>query len=274
MTLRIGVVGVGRAGSARLRALRQLDGAEAAPSTDLDALLDDPLVDGVVICTPNAFHAPSVRRVLDSGRHVAVEYPVAYDPDEARALFELARTHDRILHVEHIELLSSSQADLRRRASGLGRPLGGTVSFRGGVGGWILNRTLAGTPALLAIARLHRLTDLFGDADVTDADLEDRGPGGYRLRVELEFQTGGEATLVEERAPEFERATLWRIRCEGGVLEDPAPRPPGALFLEDTRCFVDRIRGSLGPYVSDTRVVHVLELVRAIERSLGSAEPE
>ncbi len=274
MTLRIGVVGVGRAGSARLRALRELDGVEAAPSTGLEALLDDPLVDGVVICTPNAFHASSVRRVLDSGRHVAVEYPVAYDPDEARALFERARTHGRILHVEHIELLSSSQADLRRRASDLGRPCGGTVSFRGGAGGWILNRTLAGSPALLAVARLHRLTDLFGAAEVTDADLEDRGAGGYRLRVELEFQTGGEATLVEERAPELERATLWRIRCEGGVLEGPAPQPPGALFLEDTRCFVARIRGSLGPYVSDTRVVHVLELVRAIERSLGSAEAE
>ncbi len=58
------------------------------------------------------------------------------------------------------------------------------------------------------------------------------------------------------------------------MLEDPTPRPPGALFLEDTRCFVDRIRGTLGAYVSDTRVVHVLELVRAIERSLGSAEAE
>jgi hypothetical protein len=48
----------------------------------------------------------------------------------------------------------------------------------------------------------------------------------------------------------------------------PPAEPPGALFAQDLDCFLDRIERGAPPYVSDARVLHVLDLVGAIERRL------
>jgi biliverdin reductase len=220
-----------------------------------------------MLCTPNTLHADGARRALGAGKHVVVEYPLASNPDDARALFALAEEKGRLLHVEHIELLSPSQAAQRGVAADLGRPREGTLSFRGTAEGWILDERFAGPPPLLAVARLHRLVDLFGEARVEDAALDDRR-AGYRLRVDLGFREGGTVTLVEERAPNLERETRWEIWCDRGVLGDPPSAPPGPLFARDTEHFMARIREGAPPYVADDRVLHVLDLVREIEASL------
>ena len=270
--MRVAVVGLGRAGRARVRAIESLPGVELVARVvregepTLEEVLADPAVDALVVSTPNGLHAGMVRRALDAGKHVAVEYPVATDPDEARALFARARERNRILHVEHIELLSQSQDVQRRRTAGLGRPVGGTLAFRGAAEGWLLDPARAGTPAVLSLARLHRLVDLFGEASVTSARLEGDLPR-YRLSVELAFAAGGSAGLVEERGPGEGRRTHWDIQCEHGTLDNP-PRTPsgGSLFLRDTEHFVRRVRAGVAPYVTEVRVVQVLELVRASER--------
>jgi biliverdin reductase len=231
-------------------------------------VLGDPSIDAVAVCTPNLLHAAAARRALEAEKHVAVEYPLARSAEEARELFDLARRRRRVLHVEHIELLSPSQDEQRRRASELGRLVSGTVSFRAGGQGWILDPALAGSPGLRALARLHRLVDLFGEARVRSATLEDRGRRGYRLEVTLEFPAGGTATLVEERAPGLSRSLEWDLLCEKGRLEDPPPLSAGPLFLRDLEHFVRRIREDATPYVPEDRVLHGLDLVESIERLL------
>lgn len=231
----------------------------------LDAVLADPDVDALLVCTPNLTHPELASAALAAGKHVLVEFPLAPGPDGARALFALARDAERVLHVEHIELLSPSQQAQRARVATLGRPRGGALEFRGASGGWIAEPALAGSPALCALARLHRLVDLFGEARVRAASLEGR-PGGYRLRAEFAFADGGGAELVEERGPSLERATRWAIVCEGGVLDDPPPEPRAGLFRADLDVFVARVLDGAPSYVGEDRVLHVLELVREIER--------
>jgi biliverdin reductase len=230
------------------------------------AVLADPAVAGVILCTPNLLHESQARDALDARKHVLVEFPVASGPLEFRALLERAHESNRVLHEEHIELLSPSQVWLRERARSLGRPRGGTLEFTGAAEGWLADPELAGTPALCALARLHRLVDLFGEAEVRSAELA-RG-AGYRLEVELGFAAGGVARLVETRAPGGVRGTRWRVECEHGPLADPPAERPAELFARDLACFVARVSEHAEPYVSDARCLHVLELVAAIERRL------
>ena len=56
----------------------------------LDDLLDDPSVDVVHVTSPNDLHLPQARAVLEAGRHVVCEKPLAMSAAESRELVELA----------------------------------------------------------------------------------------------------------------------------------------------------------------------------------------
>ena len=275
LALGVAVVGFGRAGAARVRALEASSRAKLAAvvsrsrpmAVSLEAALADPEVAAVIVCTPNLLHAATTRAALAAGKHVAVEFPLAASAAEARDLLADAAARGRVLHEEHIELLSPSQLALRARARELGPLRSGTVTFSGDSTGWIAEPALAGSAALGALARLHRLVDLFGEAEVRAARLESAG-ARRRLEVELGFVSGGVASLVEERGPGAPRATEWALECERGPLTTPPPESPGALFARDLESFLDRILRGAASYVSDARVLHVLELVGAIERRL------
>ncbi len=64
----------------------QAEKAEA----DYHKILDDPAVDAVHVCTPNALHFPIVRDALNAGKNVICEKPLATSVEEARKLVELA----------------------------------------------------------------------------------------------------------------------------------------------------------------------------------------
>ncbi len=275
--LTVAVIGPGRAGSARVRALEEHRDTQLAAvvprrpeagQPTLESLLASPSLDAVMLCTPNLLHRQAAEAALEAGKHVAVEYPLASCAVDARALFELARARQRVLHVAHIELLSPGQARLRELARPLGRPRGGSLRFRGSSDGWIGDASLAGSPALRALARLHRLVDLFGRARVEAARLEAAPDGGYRLEVELRFGAGGGMLLIEERGYGLPRETSWDIRCERGSLQSPATAPPAGLFARDLDCFVTRVHSGARGYVSDERILNVLSLVDEIDRLL------
>ncbi|MBA2253940.1 MAG: Gfo/Idh/MocA family oxidoreductase [Chloroflexi bacterium] len=64
-------------------------------TTDTAVLLADPAIDVVHICTPNRTHVALATAVLQAGKHVVVEKPLALDLAEARSLVALARRVDR-----------------------------------------------------------------------------------------------------------------------------------------------------------------------------------
>lgn len=93
---RIGAEVVGLLGSSPDRA-RPLVDRLGIPRVydDLDDLLADPRVQAVHVAAPNAAHFEQVRRVLESGRHVVCEKPLATTAAETRALRDLARSRPR-----------------------------------------------------------------------------------------------------------------------------------------------------------------------------------
>ena len=273
------MIGTGRAGWARLSAIEASSGLELAAKLSresartLNELLADATLDAVVICTPNQLHHAQVESSLRAGKHVCVEFPLTSGPEPARQLFELARQRGRVLHVEHIELLSSSQLSQRERVADLGRPTGGALEFTAARSGWIGDASLAGSIPLRALARLHRLVDLFGPGRVAGASLEapEGESGDYRLSLSLEFDAGGNTTLVERRGAGLARATRWHVSCERGVLSDPEAAPAAGLFAADLAVFEARIRGTGEAYVSEARVIEVLELVAQAEALLAAS---
>jgi predicted dehydrogenase len=66
---------------------------------DIDAFLDDPLLDAVLIATPTASHFEPAMKCLARGKHVMVEKPMSLNATEALQLVEQAERCGRVLSV-------------------------------------------------------------------------------------------------------------------------------------------------------------------------------
>ncbi|HEX6331621.1 MAG TPA: Gfo/Idh/MocA family oxidoreductase [Actinomycetota bacterium] len=119
--IKAGVVGVGFVGVAHVEALRRLgvDVAGVVGSSperaaakaeranlprvyeNVEALLADPDVDVVHVATPNHLHAEQVRAVLEAGKHVLCEKPLALSPGETADLLRRAEASGLVHAVCH-----------------------------------------------------------------------------------------------------------------------------------------------------------------------------
>jgi predicted dehydrogenase len=68
----------------------------------LDALLADPDVDLIDVCTPTDRHPETALAALKAGKHVLVEKPIALRPEDADAMVAAARQAGRLLMVAHV----------------------------------------------------------------------------------------------------------------------------------------------------------------------------
>jgi predicted dehydrogenase len=88
------VVALAGSDAARTRARATALGVPRA-TTDVQELIDDPSIDVVHVCTPNRTHVELATAVLEAGKHLVLEKPVALDSDSARGLVDLARNQAR-----------------------------------------------------------------------------------------------------------------------------------------------------------------------------------
>jgi predicted dehydrogenase len=121
--VRVGVVGLGYWGPNLARNFDRLPGAElrwicdasdearerwapqfpgARAETAMDALLEDPELDAVVVATHVPSHAHLAQRVLAAGKHCFVEKPLAQSAAEAEEVVAAAQGADRVLMVGHL----------------------------------------------------------------------------------------------------------------------------------------------------------------------------
>ena len=66
---------------------------------DLRRVFDDKDIDGVIIATPNHWHALATVWALQAGKHVYVEKPAAHTVAEGRRMVEAARRYNKIVQV-------------------------------------------------------------------------------------------------------------------------------------------------------------------------------
>lgn len=134
LTLRAGIIGMGFIGEVHARAIRanghnlrsvsavnieiaragaQKVGAEFAVTTD--AMLSDPEIDVIHICTPNIFHAELAARALENGKHVICEKPLAVSVEDAMHLTQLAREKNLVATVPFIYRYYPTVLEVRAR---------------------------------------------------------------------------------------------------------------------------------------------------------------
>jgi predicted dehydrogenase len=70
-------------------------------TTELDEVLKNSEVEGVVLATPISTHGNLGRTILRAGKHLFVEKPLAESVESARALIKTAEENDRVLMVGH-----------------------------------------------------------------------------------------------------------------------------------------------------------------------------
>jgi len=159
LTYRAGIVGAGFMGSVHARAIRNVGGEvtgvvgsrpergrEAAaalgttPFDDLDALLADPAIEVVHLCTPNHLHAAAAQAVIASGRHVVCEKPLATSLADATALADAADAAGVVATIPYVYRFHPMVRDARERiaAGELGRL---TVAHGGYFQDWLARPT-------------------------------------------------------------------------------------------------------------------------------------
>jgi biliverdin reductase len=278
--LGIAVVGLGRAGAARVRAARASSSFELraivsrrpeAATASFEQVLADPAIAAVAICTENATHAELASRALEARKHVLVEYPLALRLADYEALYALAAARGRVLHEEHIELLTASQRAWRERLATVAPPVvRAAIASRGGIAGWIGDPRRAGFASFAAIARLHVLDELFGPLELRAAEhrADERG---LELRVELRGARGEELRWSHERREGLTHATELRVETAAGALAPPPSGAFGGLFEEDLQLFARSIARGASELRDVERNLRCARLAAEIESRVRDA---
>lgn len=98
---------------------------------DDDALLSDPEVEAILVCTPNYLHEEQAVAALEAGKHILVERPLALSAAGCRRVLAAARAADRSVVVGMSHRFRPDVAALRAFALGgeLGTPYAARVAW-------------------------------------------------------------------------------------------------------------------------------------------------
>lgn len=249
-------------------------------------------IDLIVICTVNQDHGAIASSALSCGKHVIVEYPLSIDLVEAKELITLAKAQNKLLHVEHIELLGGLHQALKQHLPQVGHVF--YVRYNTikpehpAPRKWTYNHNLFGFPMMAALSRLHRLTDLFGKVLTVNchnrfwATQTDYYQSCFCV-TQLSFSSGllaqviyakGETIWQAERRFEVhgERGGLI-FDGETGVLVKAGETTPievgsrRGLFAKDTTMVLDHLFHGTPLYVTPEESLYTLKVADAARRS-------
>ena len=121
MTLRVGVFGTGYLGRLHARILTEMPEANVVgfvePKDDVAHEVSSSLgikrfadvaslakeIDAAVVATPTTMHCEVGSTLIEAGCDVMIEKPIADSIDDAQRLIDLAKKHQRIVQVGHVE---------------------------------------------------------------------------------------------------------------------------------------------------------------------------
>ncbi|CAO2578950.1 Biliverdin reductase A [Lemmus lemmus] len=277
------VVGVGRAGSVRIRDLqdphslaflnligfvsrRELGSLDEVQQISLEDALCSQEIDVAYICSESASHEDYIRQFLQAGKHVLVEYPMTLSFAAAQELWELAAQKGKVLHEEHLELLMEEFAFLKKEVMGK-ELLKGSLHFTASP----LDEEKFGFPAFSGISRLTWLVCLFGELSLISATLEDRKEDQYlKMTVQLETQSKGTLCWIEEKAPGLKRNRYLNFQFKSGSLENvPNVGVNMKIFLKDQDLFIQKLLGQVSAEdlaAEKQRIMHCLNLADQIQK--------
>ncbi|MEA5569781.1 Gfo/Idh/MocA family oxidoreductase [Calothrix sp. UHCC 0171] len=265
---------------------------EAEAINSWQQICDRDDIDLVFISTMNSEHSKIVRAAITSGKHVVVEYPLAFDTQEAGELIALAKQHNKLLHVEHIELLGGVHQAIKQYLPEVGQVF--YVRYNTikpqlpAPRKWSYNHNFFGFPLIGALSRLHRLTDLFGEVLTVNChhrfwQVEDNYYQSCFCIAQLSFASGllgqiiygkGETLWQPERKFEIhgEKGGLI-FNEEKGILVRAGEKIPldvasrSGLFAKDTSMVLEHLLNGMPLYVQPEASLYTLKVAEAAKRS-------
>ena len=189
--LRVAVIGVGHLGRHHARLLQELDcdlvavadpdeGArqKATEQFGVAAVADyrelEGQVDAVTVVVPTRMHREVGGFFLENGVDVLVEKPIAGSSAEGQELVDIARQHERILQVGHVERFNpvlKGIAEIGRKARYIESHRLAPFSFRSTDIGVVLDLMIHDLDLVLALVQSEiRSVDAFGGAVFTPAE--------------------------------------------------------------------------------------------------------
>jgi len=132
MSLRVGVIGVGRMGKLHARVLSEMKGVELACVVDTnesaaravarqrdcgyltDAREAVDVLDAAVIAVPTLSHLQVARPFVEAGKAVLIEKPLSDDPDAAAELITLSEKTGAIVQAGHTERFNPAVLAIRK----------------------------------------------------------------------------------------------------------------------------------------------------------------
>lgn len=162
--------------------------------TDISKVIENNEIDGVIISTPNQFHAPYAISFLESGKDVFLEKPMGINPKEGQQIKVAAKANERLVMVGHmwrfdIDTNYIKDAIDAGRLGKIFKTKGYGIHENWGPEGWFTNKKLAGGGALAdmgvhaidtaryllgdpkPIKVYARISTQFGDYDVDDTGI-------------------------------------------------------------------------------------------------------
>lgn len=137
---------------------------------DVIKVVDNNAIDGVIISTPNQFHAPYAIDFLKSGKAVFLEKPMAMTAEEGRQIAKVSKKHNQLVMVGHMWRFDTDTDYIKDTiASGkLGKVFktkGYGIHENWGPSGWFTKKELAGGGALadMGVHAIDSIRYLLGD---------------------------------------------------------------------------------------------------------------
>src|ERR1051326_1417628 len=134
--MKICLAGTGAMAAIHLKALQKIGGVEVVAvnsrtdesgrafaaewripfhATSLEACIDRPGVEAVILTTPSALHADQSVLALSKGKHVQVEIPMSLNLADAERIVDAERRSGKICMVTHTRRFSSPHREIRNR---------------------------------------------------------------------------------------------------------------------------------------------------------------
>jgi len=312
--LQLAVVGIGRISTAHIRGiLNNEDISELAAVmsrneekvkqaaevfgvskmyTSYQEVLEDPEIDGIVLCTPNKDHYSQTLAALRAGKHVLVEKPMAMDRKEALEMQAVAEQQQKTLMVAHCRRFFNAIEQAKQRLGDLGTIID-TTHFLGVQFGQVLTEWWNDMEHLIIELNaphpldttLYLLDEMPETVYAVGGKFSDQLAGTTQATIVLTFPSGKTATVhlsFHCTPPRNERIIIgtegtMRISDEKDlwvndrqvVSEDYGNYLEGGInFDRQIREFCMAIRESREPIASGREIIRLMGVLEAVKRSL------
>lgn len=318
--LKVGIIGTGYAARKRAEALKSDPRTELLVATgntpvklqefcqtyavsavdSWSELVNLPQLDLIFICTINQGCGAIAKAAILAGKHVVVEYPLALEVEVAQEVIELAAAKQKLLHVEHIEIIGGLHQALKQYLLQIGKVFHAsytTIAAQHPVEpSWKYHRQQFGFPLSAALSRIHRLTDLFGTVEKVSCDnrywnLPNSDSAYFTAcfcQAQLNFHNGitaditygkGDIFWQSDRTLEiYGEAGKIRFKGEKGTLinaeneQDIPVTPRRGLFAQDTAMVLDYLLAQKPLYLQPQASLYALKVANAARESSSTKQ--